>query len=156
MINGNVQNDKVDSMDSKPSLSISDKSIEELFSLFDELSKPEECSNLLTLSSMNSLDWSDFELEEVKRENGTQNQSKLNDELAPFSMNSINYSDFEHNANKFNETNNQSSKLQINSPSCPALVHIPSSNTDASSEYSPVFYRDAATSPLGMYRINSL
>ena len=62
-------------------------------------------------------------------------------------MNSINYSHFEHNANEFNETNNQSSKLQINSPSCPTLVHTPHSNTDASSEYSSVFYRDAATSP---------
>jgi len=146
MMNDHVQNDKVISIDSKPSLSKSDKSIEELFNLFDELSKPEECSNLFTLSSMNSLDWSDFELEEIKRENGPQNHS--NDELAPFSMNSINYSDFEHNANEFNETNNQSSKLQIGSPSCPELVHTPHSNTYETSECSSVLCRDAATSPL--------
>ena len=106
------------------------------------LMKTEECGNLLTLSSMNSLNWSDFEVEKNEQ------LVKCDLGITPLSMNSISYSDFEHSANELNETTNQSSKLQLNSPSCPDIIHTPhSKDTEESSVYSYVLCQDAATSP---------
>ena len=91
---------------------------------------------------MNSLNWSDFEVEKNEQ------LVKCDLGITPLSMNSISYSDFEHSANELNETTNRSSKLQLNSPSCPEIIHTPhSKDTEQSSVYSYVLCQDAATSP---------